>query len=97
MDVRMLGDGRPFMIEIVNPLMIPDDDGVYAEIQQKINASTDLIRVTEIQRISKYVTTITIQHHNHYKSFEALINISPGKTVIKSKKAKKPKRKLIGT
>lgn len=55
-DVRMLGEGRPFVLEIINPHRTKFSPEEYAAMQSKINASTNLVRVHDLQRIGKYAT-----------------------------------------
>eukprot|EP01113_Clastostelium_recurvatum_P050500 TRINITY_DN9580_c0_g1_i2.p1 TRINITY_DN9580_c0_g1~~TRINITY_DN9580_c0_g1_i2.p1 ORF type:complete len:587 (+),score=118.81 TRINITY_DN9580_c0_g1_i2:157-1917(+) len=55
-DVRMLGSGRPFMLELINPHKIMFSREKYAEVEARINAHSDKIRVTRLQRIRKNQT-----------------------------------------
>lgn len=52
-DVRMLGEGRPFVLEIVNPRRTQFSAMEYLAMQNAINASTSLIRIRDLQRIRK--------------------------------------------
>lgn len=59
MDVRMLGKGRPFLLEVANPKsLLPrtEDGNVIScfELQQLINKSTELIIVTDLQIAATY-------------------------------------------
>lgn len=55
-DVRMLGEGRPFVLEIVNPHRTKFSPEDYAKMQSEINAATHLVRVRDLQRINKYIS-----------------------------------------
>ncbi|KAN0007452.1 hypothetical protein ACTFIU_000651 [Dictyostelium citrinum] len=57
-DVRMLGDGRPFYIEIVNPHRIFFKNQDFEKLESSINDSTKKIRVSNLQLITKKETTI---------------------------------------
>ncbi|KAN0055716.1 hypothetical protein ACTA71_011599 [Dictyostelium dimigraforme] len=57
-DVRMLGDGRPFYIEIVNPHRIFFKNQDYESLESSINDSTKKIKVSNLQLITKKETTI---------------------------------------
>jgi len=52
-DVRMLGSGRPFATELIDPkrLNIPQAD--MTQLQKDINASTELIAVHDLQIVSR--------------------------------------------
>ena len=51
-DVRMLGNGRPFYVELVNAHAALQAPARYAEMQAAINASTDLVQVAHLQPIT---------------------------------------------
>jgi len=57
-DVRMLGEGRPFVLEIVNPRRTQFSAMEYLAMQNAINASTSLIRIRDLQRIRKEDSTL---------------------------------------
>ncbi|EFA79494.1 hypothetical protein PPL_07545 [Heterostelium album PN500] len=56
-DVRMLGEGRPFFLEITNPHRIFMKYNDFREIENKINENQD-IRVSRLQVITKKQTSI---------------------------------------
>ncbi|XP_078413028.1 tRNA pseudouridine synthase Pus10 isoform X2 [Cetorhinus maximus] len=73
-DVRALGNGRPFAIELLNPHRISFLQQELRELQEKINNSTDKIRVRDLQ----IVTREAIGHmkegeEEKTKSYSALI------------------------
>lgn len=51
-DVRMLGNGRPFYVELVNAHAALQPPARYAEMQAAINASTALVQVAHLQPIT---------------------------------------------
>ena len=52
-DVRMLGLGRPFLFELVNPRKVYFSNEEMAQIQEKINTSTIELFVRDLQIVSK--------------------------------------------
>ncbi|KAL6076953.1 putative tRNA pseudouridine synthase Pus10 [Balamuthia mandrillaris] len=52
-DVRMLGDGRPFVMELINPRKTKYTAQDFIQMQQAINRSTNKIRIRDLQRIKK--------------------------------------------
>ena len=52
-DVRMLGSGRPFLIEIINPRKVVVSDTELSQLQAAINSSTDAIGVQHLKVVSK--------------------------------------------
>ena len=52
-DVRMLGHGRPFLAELFNPRKTALDRPEIAALQAKINSSTDLVEVKQLQVMTK--------------------------------------------
>jgi tRNA pseudouridine synthase 10 len=53
LDVRMLGKGRPFIIEIMEPKRVVVDQATISSMQAAINASTHRVRVTDLHLCSK--------------------------------------------
>jgi tRNA U54 and U55 pseudouridine synthase Pus10 len=51
----MLGRGRPFSVEIINARKHTFTREEYTEMRDKINASTNLMKVHDLQAIEKYV------------------------------------------
>lgn len=71
-DVRMLGSGRPFAVEIINPkiTLITDED--MRKLQADINSSTTLIAVRDLQRVNKAGLELMKQgEENKEKSYRA--------------------------
>jgi len=52
-DVRMLGNGRPFSVEITDPKTTVISSTMMMSLQSEINSSTDLIGVRDLQFITK--------------------------------------------
>ncbi|XP_036604635.1 tRNA pseudouridine synthase Pus10 isoform X2 [Trichosurus vulpecula] len=52
-DVRTLGNGRPFAIELVNPRRVQFTSQDIKELQQKINISSDKIQVRDLQLVTR--------------------------------------------
>lgn len=76
-DVRTLGTGRPFVVEIKNPRRAyrPADD--YADLQEEINRQTTLIRVRDIQPVSKDCLTLMKEgEERKRKSYRCLVHTS---------------------
>jgi tRNA pseudouridine synthase 10 len=57
-DVRMLGDGRPFVIELINPRRVVFTRQQLRDLQETINKSTVDIAVRHLQVVSKDDTTV---------------------------------------
>ncbi|XP_035217869.1 tRNA pseudouridine synthase Pus10-like [Stegodyphus dumicola] len=57
-DVKMLGNGRPFVLEILNPRRVKLSDAEMKDIENEINASTDSIAVKDLQIITKQDTLL---------------------------------------
>lgn len=51
-DVRMLGNGRPFLLEISNPI-IPDQEDLFKKITQQLNESNNDVQVKDLQIVNK--------------------------------------------
>ncbi|XP_011894895.1 PREDICTED: putative tRNA pseudouridine synthase Pus10 isoform X1 [Cercocebus atys] len=52
-DVRTLGNGRPFAIELVNPHRVHFTSQEIKELQQKINNSSNKIQVRDLQLVTR--------------------------------------------
>jgi tRNA U54 and U55 pseudouridine synthase Pus10 len=59
-DVRMLAEGRPFVLEVVDPHRTRFTTEQYAEMQREINSSTHLIRIRDLQPIGKYAADLSL-------------------------------------
>ncbi|XP_039264701.2 tRNA pseudouridine synthase Pus10-like [Styela clava] len=55
-DVRMLGNGRPFLLELVNPRLCIEEKNRVKKLQTEINEVTDIIKVRDLQIVSKNET-----------------------------------------
>jgi tRNA pseudouridine synthase 10 len=54
-DVRMLGRGRPFMFELINPRKVHLSSQELSRIQDAINSTSKDIFVRDLQIVSKYI------------------------------------------
>jgi len=52
-DVQMLGNGRPFAIEVINPKRTAITEEEMEKLEAEINASTDMISVKDLQFATK--------------------------------------------
>ena len=52
-DVRMLGNGRPFVLELLNPRKVVITEEELFEASEMINKSTDLVAVRQLKLITK--------------------------------------------
>lgn len=52
-DVRTLGNGRPFAVELLNPHRVHFTSQEVKELQQKINKSSDKIQVRDLQLVTR--------------------------------------------
>ncbi|KAH3759323.1 trna pseudouridine synthase pus10 [Pelomyxa schiedti] len=74
MDVRMLGNGRPFVLEIVNPKKPHHTDEEYGEIQKRMNTSTDKVQISHLQRVSQEnLSLLKAGEENKRKAYRALV------------------------
>ncbi|XP_072907158.1 tRNA pseudouridine synthase Pus10 isoform X1 [Hemitrygon akajei] len=73
-DVRALGNGRPFAIELLNPHRTCFLQQDIKELQQKINNSTDKIRVRDLQIVTREAIGYMKEgEEEKTKSYSALI------------------------
>lgn len=52
-DVRMLGTGRPFMVEFIKPKIVTFSQAEITKLQNQINANAKDVRVTDLQMCTK--------------------------------------------
>ncbi|WAR18749.1 PUS10-like protein [Mya arenaria] len=60
-DVRMLGNGRPFVLELINPRCRNFSSEQMAKMQQDINTSTEDIKCRDLQIVPKEETEVLKQ------------------------------------
>ncbi|XP_078086042.1 tRNA pseudouridine synthase Pus10 [Mustelus asterias] len=73
-DVRALGNGRPFAIELLNPHRTSFLQQELKELQEKINGSTDKIRVRDLQMVTREaIGHMKEGEEEKTKSYRALI------------------------
>ena len=56
-DVRMLGSGRPFMLELVNPRLLSYEE-IQSDLEDSINKSTSDIAVRDLKMVDKKTSLI---------------------------------------
>lgn len=76
-DVRMLGSGRPFLVEIQNPRHVPSDIFLN-DIEEKINSSRDkLVRIKNLKLVGSQGWTLMREGEaEKQKQYAALVWIS---------------------
>lgn len=57
-DVRMLGNGRPFVIELINPRRVIFTPEQLLALQLDVNSSTTAVKVHDVQIVAKEETSI---------------------------------------
>ncbi|XP_029793290.1 putative tRNA pseudouridine synthase Pus10 isoform X4 [Suricata suricatta] len=73
-DVRTLGNGRPFAIELVNPHRVHFTSQEIKELQQKINNSSNKIQVRDLQLVTREaIGHMKEGEEEKTKSYSALI------------------------
>lgn len=78
-DVRMLGDGRPFLFELINPRQTMFKPEELFEIQKKINAHSKIVQVNDLQLVKKAETNRLKEGEDQKtKTYNALCRLCPG-------------------
>ncbi|XP_060755557.1 putative tRNA pseudouridine synthase Pus10 [Neoarius graeffei] len=73
-DVRTLGNGRPFAIEFLNPHRAKFNKAEVRQLQETINTSSDKIRVRDLQIVTREATSRMKEgEEEKTKSYSALI------------------------
>lgn len=73
-DVLMLDNGRPFLLELVNPMDTSIGNEKLKELQEMINASTQLIAVKQLCKVSKNSSSLLKQgEEEKKKTYSALV------------------------
>ncbi|XP_061626147.1 putative tRNA pseudouridine synthase Pus10 isoform X1 [Phyllopteryx taeniolatus] len=73
-DVRTLGNGRPFALELLNPHKSKLSEENMKSVQQSINASSDKIRVRDLQMVSRdAMSRMKEGEEEKTKSYQALV------------------------
>ncbi|XP_051939748.1 putative tRNA pseudouridine synthase Pus10 isoform X2 [Hippocampus zosterae] len=73
-DVRTLGNGRPFALELLNPRRSQLSPESMKNVQQAINASSQKIRVRDLQMVSRDATSrLKEGEEEKTKSYRALV------------------------
>eukprot|EP00727_Mastigamoeba_balamuthi_P012493 m51a1_g7867 hypothetical protein (597) ;mRNA; f:272922-274843 len=76
-DVRMLGEGRPFVVEMVNPRRALHSEADYAAYQAEINGATRDVQVAHLQRVSpEQVATVKAGEETKTKQYRCLVWVS---------------------
>ena len=72
-DVRMLGSGRPFLIEIINPRKVVVSETELSQLQAAINSSTDAIGVQHLKVVSKEAAKLLKEGEEEKRKFYSAI------------------------
>ncbi|XP_068681531.1 tRNA pseudouridine synthase Pus10-like isoform X1 [Montipora foliosa] len=73
-DVRMLGNGRPFLVELINPRITRFCESFFTDVQHEINSSTTDISVRDLQQVTKdECLVLKDAETNKTKTYKALI------------------------
>jgi tRNA pseudouridine synthase 10 len=74
-DVRMLGSGRPFCIELVDPRKLDVSDADLIELQRCINErGGDAVRVSRLQQVAAHVgKSVTTDPSAKRKTYRCLV------------------------
>lgn len=73
-DVRMLGDGRPFVVEFCNPKRVKFTAEALDDIQKSINSATDMVQVHQLSVISPEALRLLKEgEEDKVKTYTALI------------------------
>jgi len=73
-DVRMLGCGRPFLVEFINPRVTRLSESFFSDLQQEINSSNTDISVRDLQQVTKEdCQVLKDAETNKTKTYKALI------------------------
>ncbi|XP_057188503.1 putative tRNA pseudouridine synthase Pus10 isoform X2 [Triplophysa rosa] len=73
-DVRTLGTGRPFAVELLNPHRVKFNRTEIKQLQETINQSSDKIRVRDLQIVTREATSRMKEgEEEKTKSYSALI------------------------
>ncbi|RDD40314.1 putative tRNA pseudouridine synthase Pus10 [Trichoplax sp. H2] len=76
-DVRMLGKGRPFIAEILNPRSPFMTKMEVLQLQNKINFATDSIKVKDLQMVKRWdASKLKDGEENKTKTYSALVYCS---------------------
>uniref|UniRef100_F6PH90 tRNA pseudouridine(55) synthase n=1 Tax=Ciona intestinalis TaxID=7719 RepID=F6PH90_CIOIN len=97
-DVRMLGRGRPFILELIDPRISTCSTDEMKDLQTKINSSTDLVRVRDLQIVEKSdCKTLKQGEEEKTKSYSALCCFldTPGQETIEKLELLRQKNGVI--
>lgn len=73
-DVRMLGSGRPFLVELINPRITRLKESFFAELQREINSSCSDVAIRDLQQVTKeQCLALKDAETNKTKTYRALI------------------------
>lgn len=73
-DVLMLGNGRPFLLELVNPLNVSIGNAEVQKIEDSINTMTSIVAVKQLRRVNKDSSTLLKQgEEEKRKIYSALV------------------------
>lgn len=73
-DVLMLGNGRPFLLELLNPMNVSVSHSDLQGIESDINSGTDSVAVNQLRRVSKNSSSLLKQgEEEKKKTYSALV------------------------
>ena len=76
-DVRMLGNGRPFLVELLNPRKTVLKEEEVRELEREINGSTELVGVRHLTVISKQHTAAIKEGEEEKKKLYSAVVWAP--------------------
>lgn len=80
-DVRMLGKGRPFILELLNPRKVVLSTEQIKELQHNVNASTEDIKIRDLQKITREeCSKLKEAEDSKTKTYSALVYVPEGVT-----------------
>lgn len=73
-DVRMLGNGRPFLVELINPRVTCLSEQFFTDLQREINSSSEDVAVRDLQQVTKeQCLVLKDAETNKTKTYKALV------------------------
>lgn len=84
-DVRMLGRGRPFVLEVIQPSLIQVDRDVMRKIQDEINSGQEMVKVRDLQMVTKEeVKELNRGEEENEKMYRALCVVRGGEVSVEA-------------
>ncbi|XP_028417700.1 putative tRNA pseudouridine synthase Pus10, partial [Dendronephthya gigantea] len=80
-DVQMLGNGRPFILELINPRKVVQTLEQVKELQTRVNSSTEDIQIRDLQMIGREdCSKLKEGENSKTKTYRALVYVPDGFT-----------------